>query len=51
MVDPVMMDFYHKGDGGTFKVYLEEDDGTSNYFPSGKVIGETFSLHWSSSAL
>ena len=29
-------------DGGTFKVYLEEDDGTSNHFPSGKVIGETF---------
>lgn len=33
--------YYHKGDGGTFQVHLETDDGSLEHLPSGVSLGHT----------
>lgn len=35
---------YGSGTGGTYRIDLETDDGTSNHFPSGKVLATTTEL-------
>jgi len=34
-------DYYHKGDGGTFQITLETDDGSINHLPSGNALAVT----------
>jgi hypothetical protein len=36
---------YGSGNGGTYRIDLETDDGTSNHFASGKVLATTNELH------
>jgi hypothetical protein len=36
---------YAGGTGGTYRIDLETDDGTSNHFASGKVLATTTELH------
>lgn len=36
--------FYHKGDGGTFQITLETDDGTDNHLPTGNALAVTNNL-------
>jgi hypothetical protein len=36
---------YGGGTGGTYRIDLETDDGTSNHFASGKVLATTTELH------
>jgi hypothetical protein len=31
-------DGYSMGDGGTFKISIQTDDGTTNHYPSGKIL-------------
>ncbi len=33
--------YYHKGDGGTFQISLEADDGSAEHLPSGNVLAQT----------